>query len=126
MARRDTRRRLFAANLAAGAGVPEAGASLGISERTAWRWAADVTVKAEVTALQDAVLARVAARLGDGATAALGWLEAVGKDPAAPHAARVSAGRVWLTMNLGYNEQSEIEARLAALEKKLGATPPEA
>ena len=99
------RRRLFAAHLAAGDSEPKAAHALGISERTAIRWAKAPEVRAEVARLQDAALSAVSSRLRAGATDALDWLAAVGSDEMAPHAARVSAAPpgwgvgCWITGN---------------------------
>jgi len=119
MAHNGGKRRLFAAHLATGKTIPEAAALVGISERTAWRWARAPDIMAETRRLQDEALGLVCARLRDGATAALGWLETVGADPTATHAARVSAARAWLDATLGYCEHVELEARIAALERRL-------
>lgn len=114
-----TRKRLFAAQIAAGKTVPAAGAAVNVSERTSWRWAADPAVKAEVRRLEDAMLLAVAARLRQGALDALGWVAAVGADPAASPGARVAAGKVWLSARLEYADAATFEARLSALETKL-------
>lgn len=122
-ARSDTltpRKRLFAAAMASGQSAPDAGARLGLSLRTSWRWADDTAVKAEVMRLQGAALSAVSARLRTVAGQALDWLEAVGGDGASPAAARVSAARAVLGGGLlEYVEAQELEARIKALEDAL-------
>lgn len=116
------RKRLFAGYVASGRGIEDAGAAIGISARTAWRWADDPAVKAEVTRLQGAALSAVSARLRTAATSAITWLEDVGNDTASPPAARVSAARAVLGGGLlEYVEAQELEARIKALEDALAS-----
>lgn len=107
--------------LASGLCQAEAATLAGVSRATVTRRLRDAEFCQAVNELRADHVRRVGHRLGELSTKALGALEELLADRDAP-AQRLGASRAVLDGLLRYREAGEIEARLAELEARSGAT----
>ena len=112
------RQRQFVVVLA-GSTVEDAAKSVGISERTGYRWLTLPAVRAELRQLQDNALAEAALRLARAMTSAVATLERIMADDSANANARVGAARALLDNGIRYQEVLELTERVQQLESRL-------
>ncbi len=110
--------RRFVERLAEGESIAQAGKSVGVSRRTAYRWAGDPRVRVALSALQDAALSDVARRLQAGARNMLAVLEAVATDTDETAAVRLRAALGWLDLSFRATELLDLAQRLEELEER--------
>jgi hypothetical protein len=101
--------------LARGDTVQAAAASAGVSERTAYRRAADAGFRRHIAQLRGELLARAAGKLADSAVAAAEALH--GLLHADSGTLQLKAARAILELGDRLLETVEMEARVAALER---------
>jgi len=90
-----------------------------ISRKTGERWLSDANVKAALTEAQSVALGGVTRQLVDAMSGAIGTLEAIHTDTAAPATARVSAARAILDSGLKYAELVDLAQRVTELEARI-------
>ena len=110
------RQRAFVGHLF-GQSVEAAGAAVGVSPRTAWRWAAAPEVRAALAQAQQEALAQVTRRAVAAMAEALDVLRGIAADPDAPTGGRVQAARAILENALRFAEAVTLEERVRALEE---------
>jgi Flp pilus assembly protein TadB len=110
--------RRFVERLAEGESIAQAGKSVGVSRRTAYRWAGDPRVRVALSALQDAALSDVARRLQAGARTMLDVLERVAADCSEPASVRLRAALGWLDLSFRATELLDLAQRLEELEER--------
>jgi hypothetical protein len=104
--------------------VPAAAKAAGVGEATLWRWLKDPGFAARYREARVQAVSRAMGRLQRAAELAVNTLILVMNDKQAPHAARVSAAKTALELAFQAIETADLQARLAALEHSLSATPP--
>ena len=107
----------FAAALLTARNVTDAATKAGIPERTAHRWMADPTFRAQLAAKESEVWDDATRRLGALLSPALSVLGAVMADPNTPPGTRISAAGRIIDAALKLREQRTFEERLTALEQ---------
>ena len=108
--------------LAAGATHGQAAEAAGCSERTVDRRLTDPEFRARVEQTRAATFARTAALLVDAAAEAVTELARLAREAEA-EPVRVSAIRTLLGLGQQWHDSTSVEARLAALETRLGINP---
>lgn len=111
--------RRFVERLAEGQSIAAAGKAVGVSRRTAYRWASDPKVRVTLAALQDAALGDVARRLQAGARNMLAVLETVATDTDETAAVRLRAALGWLDLSFRATELLDLAQRMAELEEAI-------
>ena len=99
--------------------IPEAAKSIGIGERTLFRWLKLDAFKIGYREARQEVVSQSIARIQAGMSKAVKTLTEVMGDKQAPASARVSAAKAMLDLGLKANELEEIETRVCELERKL-------
>ena len=107
---------LFITLLAMGKSVPEAAAKARIAERTAFRWAKQPGVLAQVTKLRDEMFSRAIAELASLAKAAVGTVRQLLQDESPQ--IRLAASRLVLGEAPRLREHAELAARIRKLENE--------
>lgn len=97
-------------------GLTSAAEAAGVGKSTLWRWMKEPTFKAEYRRARREAVSQAVARLQQVSSEAAESLREVATDPAAPHAARVSASRAILVMAFTGMESEDLAARIEALE----------
>jgi hypothetical protein len=110
---------VLAAELAGGTAVADAARAAGMSEATAYRRLRDDGFKRQVDEARGEILTRAVARLTSASVKAVETLEGLLTDDMA--FARLSAARAILELGCKLREQTELAARLDALERELTA-----
>jgi hypothetical protein len=109
--------------LACGATVESAARQAGVAPRTVHRRLDDAAFRQRLQALRADMTQRTAGALTAAATEAVRTLLELLK-PTTPPAVRLGAARAVLEMGLKVREVSDLEERLAALERQLGLADP--
>lgn len=97
--------------------IPEAAKSIGIGERTLFRWLKLDPFKSAYREARQEVVSQAIARIQAGMARAVTTLKAVMKNEDAPASARVSAAKAMLDMGLKVVEIENLEARIDEIEK---------
>ncbi len=105
---------LLAAAVAAGRGLYEAAAELGISDRTASRRNADPAFRHKVSELRAEMLASATGALSAGLREAIAALKAVVENGAEQN--RLKAAKTWIDAALKTTALIELESRIRTLE----------
>jgi len=113
------KQRLFVLALVDSTSVPEAAVKSGIAERTAWRYLGNPTVKVELAARQDAMLAQVTGGLVTDMTEARGVLKGIMNDDGVAPGVRVRAAGMVLDAGLRFFELLSLAQRVAELERRV-------
>ncbi len=117
--RLTTRQRAFVAGLAAGLSPVDAGAGVGISERTVRRYMAAPKVRAAIRQAQDDALGDVVRKLNADSRQMLDVLLSIARDTETAAGVRVSACRAWLDTAFKARELLDLTARVVELETRL-------
>ena len=115
----NRRQRKFAAALSVAPSVEAAATVAGISERTAYRYLQEPSVKALLTRALDNAQGQATRRVVGEMTAALDTLAAIHADKEARASARVSAARAILSAGPVLREALDLAGRVAELEERL-------
>ena len=110
----------FCGHLLAYPTVQQAAEATGISSRSATRWIKSELFKEIYTASRAATLKAVNGLLRASSVGAVETLAAIARDPGAAATARCNAARAILEGMLKLNESTELEERIAELEKLAG------
>ena len=106
--------------LACGATVDNAARQAGISKRTAYRRLADPAFGRRLQQMRGDMVSRTAGTLTAAAGEAVRTLLELMKNPTSS-AVRLGAARAVLEIGMKLREMADLEARLAALEQRIGA-----
>jgi hypothetical protein len=99
--------------------VSKAAETVGIGERTVWRWLKIEEFKTAYKQARSELVRHATAQIQAGMSRAVNTLTAIMEDPDAPASSRVSAARCVLDMGLRASEIEELESRIAALEARI-------
>lgn len=113
------RQKRFLAALLEAPTVRDAAETAQVSETSAWRWLADVDVRAALHERTDALLSQAAAGLLTDLSLARQTLRGVMQSQGASDAAKVSAARAVLDGSLRLFELVALSERVAELEKRM-------
>ena len=113
------KKRLFVGALAVSATVKSAAQSVGVGERTAWRYMGDPAVRAAIAERQSAVLAQVTDGVLSDMSAARELLLKMMGDPAVSDGVRVRAALGVLEVGLRLFEMISLNDRVAELERQV-------
>jgi hypothetical protein len=102
--------------LARGDTMPVAAAAAGVSERTAYRRAADAAFRRRVAEMRAEMVARALGKLADSAADAVETLRGLLTAPSGT--VRLGAARAILELGNRMRESVELEQRIAALEEE--------
>lgn len=111
----------LAAALAAGRTVRDAAAAAGVAERTAFRRLADAGFRGRVSELRAGMVSAACGRLADGMAAAADVLRGLLADDD-PHVRHKAAVKL-IELGVRMRDATEVEARLADLERQLAENP---
>lgn len=117
--RLTARQRAFVAGLAAGLTPVDAGAAVGVSERTARRYMAEPKVRAAIRQAQDDALGDVTRKLNADSRRMLDVLLSIARDTETAAGVRVSACRAWLDVAFKARELLDLAERMGELERRL-------
>ena len=115
----NRRQRKFAAALSVAPSVEAAATVAGISERTAYRYLQEPSVKALLSQALDNAQGQATRRVVGEMTAALDTLAGIHADTSAPASSRVSAARAILSAGPLLREALDLAQRVAELEEYL-------
>ncbi len=108
---------LLAAAVARGMPVEKWAAENGVNERTAYRWAAEPAVRAEVESIRRRALDGAIGRMAECATWAVEGIVRLGDD-ADSESVRLSALRALLSQYITISNYAGVEGRVAELERR--------
>jgi len=110
----------FVDALLVGASVVVATKTAGISPRTAARWRKEQVILAELQARRKAQFNETLDAFRAGLPSAMALVLETIKNKDAPYAVRLRAAQIWIEQALEIHKMEELEARLRALEERLG------
>jgi hypothetical protein len=116
----NSQKMLLATAIAEGTGVEKWASSNEVSERTAYRWAAEPEVRAEVEWIRRRALDDAIGRMAKRATWAVDGIVVLGEH-AASESVRLSALRAVMADFITVSKSAGIELRVAALEERSSA-----
>ena len=96
--------------------IPDAAKSIGIHERTLWRWLKDQKFKEAFKKARREVVRQAIAHVQAGMSEAVNTLREIISDKDAPASARVTAAKAMIDMSLKAVEVEDLELRIEALE----------
>ena len=99
-------------------GLTGAAKAAGVGKATLWRWMQQPAFREAYRKARREAVEQARARLQQASGEAVEALREVMNDSEAPHASRVSAARTVLDMAMAATSTEELEARLAALERR--------
>ncbi len=99
-------------------GLTSAAKAAGVGKATLWRWMQQPAFREAYRKARREAVEQARARLQQASGEAVEALREVMNDQDAPHASRVSAARTVLDMAMEATSTEELEARLAALERR--------
>ncbi len=97
--------------------IPEAAKTVGIGDKTLWRWLQREDFKKEYKDARYELVQHAAVRLQSSMVEAVTTLRSVMNDTLSPASVRVSASKTVLDMGFNSIEVEEFEERLTALEQ---------
>jgi phage terminase small subunit len=112
------RQEAFLAALLSCPTIAHAARTAGIAEVTAGRWLKDPSFQEAYRTARRHVVQHAVARVQQATSTAVGTLEAIMQDAAAPASARVSAAKAVLETAIKGVEIEDLEARITALEEQ--------
>jgi transposase-like protein len=112
----EAKREAVALALASGKTAKAAAAECGVGERTVGLWLADDAFRRRVGALRGEMVARATGRMADGMTEAADQLREL--LTAESESVRLGAARSLLELGVKLRESTELEERLADLERR--------
>jgi hypothetical protein len=113
----NSQKMLLAAAIAEGTAVAEWASRTGVPERTAYHWAAQPEVRAEVESIRRRALDEAIGRMARRATWAVDGIVKLG-DNAASESVRLSALRAVMSDFIAVSNFAGLEVRVAALEEQ--------
>jgi hypothetical protein len=116
---RNSANDVLTAQLAAGATVRDAATAAGVSERTVFRRLEDTAFTARLKALRAAMVSTAAGKLAGGMSDAAASL--VEASTRGEMRTRLRAAELVLTLGMKVTELSDLEARVAEVERRLKA-----
>ena len=99
--------------------IPDAAKTVGIHERTLWRWLKDHKFKRAYKEARREVVRQAITNVQAGLSKAVRTLKEIIGDENAPASARVSAAKTMIDMGLKAVEIEDLESRIEVLEAKL-------
>jgi hypothetical protein len=96
--------------------IAEAAKSVGIGQRTLWRWLKDPEFKEQYRIARSNVVIQAVAQIQSSLTEAIKTLRDVMKDVESPSSAKVSAARAVIDMSLKAVEIEDLQVRIEKLE----------
>jgi phage terminase small subunit len=110
----------FVDALLVGAAVATAAKTAGISPRTAARWRKEQVILAELQARRRAQFNEALEDFRAGLPTAIAFVRETITNEDVPYSVRLRAAQCWIEQALEIHKMEELEARLAALEERLG------
>lgn len=96
--------------------IPEAAKTVGIGERTLWRWLKDDSFKSAYSEARAQIVQFVIAEIQNGLTDATKTLVEIIKNKKAPASARVSAAKAMIDIGVKAVFEEDLKQRIEAIE----------